>query len=174
MVETRDTDPSRLVRDAVRRHESSLLRYAARITGDLERARDVVQDTFLKLCREDLAQLDGHLTQWLYTVCRRGAIDVCRKEQRMSTISQEQAAGVASREASQAEAAENRDTAARVAVILAELSENQQEVIRLKFQHGLSYREISAVTELSVSNVGYLIHTALGKVRQRLRVEPQP
>jgi RNA polymerase sigma-70 factor (ECF subfamily) len=54
--------------------------------------------------------------------------------------------------------------------VLATLPENQQEVIRLKFQDGLSYREISGVTGLTVSNVGFLIHTGVKMVRQRLGV----
>ena len=33
------------------------------------------------------------------------------------------------------------------------------------------YKEISAITELSVTNVGYLIHTAVKKLRQELRQE---
>jgi RNA polymerase sigma-70 factor (ECF subfamily) len=44
--------------------------------------------------------------------------------------------------------------------------------VRLKFQAGLSYREISRVTELSVSNVGYLIHTAIRTLRRQLHVDP--
>ena len=47
------------------------------------------------------------------------------------------------------------------------LPASQQEVIRLKFQNGFSYKEISRITEHSVSNVGVLIHTAV----QRLRAE---
>jgi RNA polymerase sigma-70 factor (ECF subfamily) len=54
---------------------------------------------------------------------------------------------------------------------LATLSENQQEVVRLKFQSGLSYREISEITDLSVTNVGFLLHTALKKIRERLEAE---
>jgi RNA polymerase sigma-70 factor (ECF subfamily) len=46
------------------------------------------------------------------------------------------------------------------------LPHNQQEVIRLKFQNGFSYKEISRITQLSVSNVGFLIHTAI-KALQR-------
>lgn len=41
------------------------------------------------------------------------------------------------------------------------LPSNQQEVVRLKFQTGLSDREISGITPLSVSNVGFLIRTAI-------------
>ena len=66
------------------------------------------------------------------------------------------------------EAVETQDTASRILECLSDLTDNQQECIRLKFQHGLSYREIAAVTKLSVSNVGFLIHTGIKKVRQRM------
>ena len=74
-----------LVDKAIERFEGPLVRYAARITGDLERGRDVVQETFLRLCREPEVAASDHLAQWLFTVCRRLAIDVRRKETRMST-----------------------------------------------------------------------------------------
>jgi RNA polymerase sigma-70 factor (ECF subfamily) len=45
---------------------------------------------------------------------------------------------------------------------------NQREVVRLKFQNQLSYEEIAAVTSLSVSNVGFLLHTALKTLRLRM------
>jgi RNA polymerase sigma-70 factor (ECF subfamily) len=36
-----------------------------------------------------------------------------------------------------------------------------RELIRLKFEEGLSYKEISERTKISISNVGYLLHHAL-------------
>ena len=47
------------------------------------------------------------------------------------------------------------------------LPPRQQEVLQLKFQNDLSYQQISEITELSVSNVGVLIHNALKTLRQR-------
>ncbi|MEZ6147070.1 MAG: sigma factor-like helix-turn-helix DNA-binding protein [Planctomycetaceae bacterium] len=38
----------------------------------------------------------------------------------------------------------------------------------MKFQHGLSYREIAAVTDLTATNVGFLIHTGLKRLREQL------
>lgn len=90
----------------------------------------------------------------------------------MQPLSPEKAAMEKSSEPDQAVAAENRDAADRVRRLLEALPENQQEVVRLKFQAGLSYREISRVTELSVSNVGYLIHTAIRTLRRQLQVDP--
>jgi DNA-directed RNA polymerase specialized sigma24 family protein len=51
------------------------------------------------------------------------------------------------------------------------LPKNQREVLRLKFQCDLSYKEISAVTQLSVTNVGFLIHTAIKTLRKELLAE---
>ena len=68
--------------------------------------------------------------------------------------------------------AERRDTHRRVLEALALLPRNQQEVVRLKFQNGLSYEEISRVTQLTVTHVGFLIHTALKKLRLQMQQEP--
>ena len=51
------------------------------------------------------------------------------------------------------------------------LSENQREVVRLKFQNGMSYKKISEITGLSVSNVGFLIHTAVKTLREQVKTD---
>lgn len=61
---------------------------------------------------------------------------------------------------------EQADDLAAVLRALDDLPPPQQEVIRLKFQHGLSYREIAAVTEQPIGTVGYLIHVGLQTIRQ--------
>ena len=48
------------------------------------------------------------------------------------------------------------------------LSNNQREVIHLKFQQGLSYQEISEATGLTSGNVGFLLHTGLKRLRSLL------
>jgi RNA polymerase sigma-70 factor (ECF subfamily) len=156
------------VRSVLAEHEGPLLRYAMRLTGNLERARDVVQDTFLRLCREKPEQLNSHLTQWLYTVCRNRALDVHRKESRMTELTDAELAAHPSTEPSPAKVVADREAEGDALRALGNLPTNQQEVIRLKFQNGLSYREISHVTKLSESNVGFLIHTGLKTLRQRV------
>lgn len=56
--------------------------------------------------------------------------------------------------------------------VLETLPVSQQEVIRLKFQNELTYKEISQVTGLSITNVGFLIHTGLKAIRQTMLVQP--
>jgi RNA polymerase sigma factor (sigma-70 family) len=150
---------------AVERFEAPLSRYASRIVRDNDRARDVVQDTFLRLCRQDRRALDDDLASWLFTVCRNRAVDLVRKDHGEEPLS-----GEDTPEMPAAPASAGMD--ADLTLALARLSANQQEVIRLKFQQGLKYREIAAVTGLSVSNVGFLIHTGLKKLRAALGDTP--
>jgi RNA polymerase sigma-70 factor (ECF subfamily) len=159
----KDTD---WIASALEEYEHPLTRYAAHILGDVERAREVVQDTFLKLCRQDRSRLRDHLAQWLYSVCRNRALDVLRKEKRMTGLSDAQynlpacGTGILS-------AMEREEQVSGVMNILRTLPANQQEVIRLKFQGNLSYLQISEITKLSVSNVGFLIHTGLKTIREK-------
>ena len=153
---------------ALTRYEQPLLRYARRMTGDTETARDVVQDTFLKLCQVDRAAVDAHLAPWLYRVCRNRALDVIKKEKRMQPMDDVMLAEQTSPQPPPRAVAEGRETASIVLAALAELPANQQEVFRLKFQEQLSYKEISAITGFAVTNVRYLIHISLKRVRERL------
>jgi RNA polymerase sigma-70 factor (ECF subfamily) len=154
---------------ALHQYESHLVRYATWILGDLERAREVVQETFLRLCRENESRVNGHLAQWLFTVCRNLAFDVRKKENRMSPLGDaETAAPVFDRPLQNIE---REETMTQVLRIVETLPKNQREVIILKFQHDLSYKEISEITKLSITNVGFLIHTAIKALRKELLAE---
>jgi RNA polymerase sigma factor (sigma-70 family) len=156
------------IRAVLREFEGPLTLYAARILRDVERARDVVQEAFLRLLAEDRQSVEPHLAEWLYTVCRNKALDIRRKESRMTPLSDAMTAQETARDPAPGASLEREESTAWALRCLARLPENQQEVIRLKFQQGLSYKQISAVTGLSVTNVGFLIHTGLKAVRQRM------
>ena len=153
------------VREAVARFEGPLLIYASRLLGDAETARDVVQETFLRLCGQDRGSVDGHLAEWLFTVCRNRALDVLRKEHRMTQLREEQVNRCLSPAPGPLEAAESHELGTKVLALLETLPPNQREVLRLKFQNGFSYQEISRISGHSVSNVGYLIHAGIKTLR---------
>src|SRR5690349_24318718 len=136
------------------------MRYAVWILRDAELAREVVQETFLRLCREDPAKIDGHVAQWLFTVCRNLAFDTRKREARMTPL-EDSEIGVDSN-------LEQKETVGEIFRFVADLPKNQREVVYLKFQCDLSYKEISEVTKLSIGNVGLLLHTALKAIRKRV------
>ncbi|HYR91190.1 MAG TPA: sigma-70 family RNA polymerase sigma factor [Terriglobia bacterium] len=161
----KDSPQSQWIVDALDLHEDALLRYAAWVLRDPELAREVVQETFLRLCREEPAKLSGHLAPWLFTVCRNLAFDTRKREARMTPL-EDTDIGVDSN-------VEQKSAVNEIFRLVGNLPKNQREVVYLKFQCDLSYKEISEVTKLSVGNVGLLLHTALNAIRKRV-VSEQP
>ncbi|MEM9478927.1 MAG: sigma-70 family RNA polymerase sigma factor [Verrucomicrobiota bacterium] len=164
-----------LVREAVEEFEVPLVRYAMSILHDLERARDVVQDTFLRLYQQDEEEIRPKLRSWLFTVCRNRAFDVIKKEKRMIPVEESSFYDLGGPDPSPRDAmvirereGEKQEELERVYAEMKTLSQNQQDVLRLKFQGELSYKEIAEVTGLSMGNVGFLLHAALKKLRARL------
>jgi len=145
--------------------QAPLTRYAAKFLGDPDRARDVVQDTFVRFMAQPRETVAGHATEWLFTVCRNRALDVLRKEGRMRAFEEGEAERVTTAEPRPGKALEQSETHAALLRLIDRLPRNQQEVVRLKFQNGFSYKEIARITELSVGNVGFLIHTAVTRLR---------
>ena len=159
-----DTSKSQWIVEVLRLHEGSLVRYATWILGNVECAREVVQETFLRLCRQDPESVSGHLAQWLFTVCRNLAFDARKKEGRMTPLVDVEIGVPAD--------LDQKQTVSQILQIVQTLPKNQREVIYLKFQCDLSYKEISSITNLSVTNVGFLIHTAVRAIRKQMLAEP--
>jgi len=151
----------------LRRFERPLLQFATRIMGDRERARDVVQETFVKFKRCDRMQSDRAPATWLFTVCRNGALNVCRKEQRLMFLDEEIIQSRADEQPLPFERIEQREAAGFLLRIVATLPPRQQEVLQLKFQNDLNYQQIAEITKTTANNVGVLIHTALKTLRAR-------
>jgi len=162
-----DPAKSDLVQQALDQYEQPLLRYARQLLGDPDAARDVVQDAFLQLWKQDPDKVRDGLSSWLYAVCRNRAFDILRKERRMTSLDTDNAAMAWPHPApSPAARVERDDAQAQVRRLIAALPPAQREVMHLKFGEGMSYKEISRITHKSVSNVGVLLHSAVTRIRQ--------
>lgn len=153
----------------MRRFEIPLLQFASRITGDRERARDVVQETFMKYqCNgaRSTSTAEEPAT-WLFTVCRNGALNVCRKEKRMLFVDEEIIESHEDEQPMPFTRLEQQEATGFLMRIIATLPPRQQEVLQLKFQNDLSYQQIAEITKTNANNVGVLIHTALKTLRQK-------
>jgi len=154
--------------ELLHRFEVPLLQYATRIAGNSERARDVVQETFIKVQRNGAVAPEKTAT-WLFTVCRNGALNVCRKERRMMYLDEAIIESQQDEQPMPFKRIEEREACGFLMKIVATLPSRQQEVLQLKFQNDLSYREIAEITKTTANSVGVLLHTALKTLRQRYR-----
>ena len=139
---------------AIARYHDPLVRYAMRIVGDRERARDVVQDTFVRLCEAGDDVDHERMGAWLYAVCRNRAVDVRRREARLVPLEGEPEA--------------HDDPRGELWEMLGALDEVKRRVITLRYEAGHSYKSISNLTGLSVSNVGFVLHATVRTLRKQL------
>jgi RNA polymerase sigma factor (sigma-70 family) len=151
----------------LRRFEIPLLQFATRILQDRDRARDVVQETFVKFQRNGAPLHGGQPATWLFKVCRNAALNVWRKEKRMTLLGEEQIESPADGQPLPFERMEQEEASGFLLRIITTLPPRQQEVLQLKFQDDLSYQQIAEITNTTPNNVGVLIHTALKTLRRR-------
>lgn len=161
-------DKETWITSLVRRYERPLCSYAYGLLRNLEWARDAVQDTFLRLCGQKPAKLKGREAPWLFRVCRNRSVDILRKEKRIEPMDEPTEASAATDAPSPDRQAATNDLTGLLPRFLVKLPKKQQEVIRLKFQQQMSYREIAECTALSESNVGYLLSTGLKILREQM------
>jgi|GEM_PF-342973 len=168
------SEPHDLFLETLQRYERPLIRYAHGYTGDLEDARDIVQDVFVKLSQH-LATLDAErLAPWLFTVCRNRALDHHRKHQRLVVMETETLDLEASADPAPNDAMEQRETATALRELIETLPTRQREAVRLKFIAGLDYQQISAAMKTSIGNVGYLIHHGVAALKAKWLAHEQP
>ncbi len=169
------TDAHRLFHDALQRYERPLIRYAMNLVGQLDDARDIVQDVFIKFS-QSLSSVDPErLAPWLFTVCKNRATDHLRKQRRLTLMETETLDLEEAPVPRPGFDLEQQETAAQLRKLIDKLPAKQREAVSLKFIAGLSYKEISDTMKTSVGNVGYLIHHAVQTMREEwLALEAQP
>jgi RNA polymerase sigma-70 factor (ECF subfamily) len=153
-------------------HEAGLLRYATRLLNDPSLAKDVVQETFIKLCRgwQNGSRPDTQLKGWLYRVTHNQAVDHIRKESRLRELHEAEAEERAAAEPPGQRPALDRDEAMALALKhIGRLKPEEQEVVVLRLQEGMSYRDIAEITQRTEGNVGCILHHAVKKLAKSLK-----
>jgi len=160
-----ETEKKRWVRGLFVQYEGRLLRYVMKFASH-EKASEIVQESFVKLLKlEDPEKIVGSELPWLFRVSRNRALDRLKKEKPMSLLKPGQEIPFDSE--SPEDKMERDQKKSQATQILETLTPIQKEVVRLKFQEELSYKEISEVTGHSVSHVGVILHEAIKKLREK-------
>lgn len=172
--ETDSTSPAAAYQDdfeqLIVEHQSGLIRYAYRMVKNRELAQDMVQEAFVRYIKNPPRYgLPKQRASWLFRVTHNLCIDYMKRETKRRDIYEkvEQPTEVPQ----PGEDLVARESWGEMERFVGELSENQQTVIYLFFQQGKSYKEIEAITDLSLSNVGMLLHRGLKKIKKRMEEE---
>ena len=144
--------------------EGPLLNFALGLVGRRSVAEDLVQEAFLRL-----HQVWGEVENpraWLYRSLRNLSLNHLRDHRRETELGDDERpaeGGIPADEMVRKEAV------GVVRMLLAELPEEDSELIRLKYTENLKYHEISRRTGLNAGTVGYKLHHLLKGLADSLR-----
>jgi RNA polymerase sigma-70 factor (ECF subfamily) len=154
--------------------EGPLLAYTLRLVREREAAEDIVQEAFMRL-HEQFDEV-REPRRWLYRTAHNLAINELRKGSRIVPLepraANEGESGTASEPADPQPLPDEQiariEGIGLVRLSLETLEPRSRQLLQLKFTEGLSYKEMSERTGLSVGNVGFILHHALKAIADEL------
>lgn len=160
--------------DLVRRWEGFLLRVAARVTGDVNEAEEVRQAVFLRLLQSPGAvRQPDRFEAWLRRAGVNEAIGaVRRRHRREGATARLRARSPAIETTRPGDALVASDEAARLAAELARLRPDERALLSLRFDEGLTFAEIAAALGEPASTVKSRTAKLVGRLRERLGIDP--
>jgi RNA polymerase sigma-70 factor (ECF subfamily) len=152
--------------------ESPLLSYSMRFVGERGVAEDLVQEAFMKLHAQFGEVREPR--RWLYRTVHNLALNYRRNSNKIVSLNPSGEDGVSTVNDSADpqplpdEQIVRLEGIGLVRLSLEALDKRSRELIRLKFNDDLSYKQISERTGLKTGHVGYLLHHALKAIADEL------
>lgn len=147
-------DPAAQVRELYREHSSSLIRQLTRRSGCGETARELMQETFVRLLRMPPDSL-RHVEQPV-AFLRRISMNLLRDSARAKALKERSSSTLAAANqgfVDQVAAIESRDLLRRLESAVAQLRPRTRDIFLAHRIEGLTYSEIAARSGLSVKTV---------------------
>ena len=162
----------------VSRYSRRVFTFASYLLGDPGEAEDITQEVLIKLWKSG-GQIDpDRLGAWLLTVTRNACTDILRRRGRTAKIipirsEAHPQVDYPSPAPSPESVAAGSQLGEKILKALSELSEPARTVVILREIQGLSYREISDVTEINIDTIRVILHRGRRRLRDSLK-EVQP
>lgn len=151
------------------RYGGAVLHFAHRLTGDLQLAEEIWQDTMLKAWQQATTfRVDGHLKAWLFRVARNNAIDHMRKK-RVPTEEFTTCVETATTTHRPEREAERSWLSTEVMDAMGELPAAYREVIHYRFFHQLNYQEIAQSLQIPLGTVKSRLNYAIQRLTKILQ-----
>ncbi len=154
------------------KYKLDLLKLAILLTGDACQSEDVVQDVFLKLAESyDRISDHGNLKNFLITCLMNRIRTLRRDSQRHQTAQLDGAAIETTRVSSPDQWAVVNEQMQRISKAMVGLPVEQREVVTLRFEGGLEFRQIARIQNASINTVQGRYRYGMEKLRSLLNSE---
>jgi len=161
-------DPAAFAR-IYERHQPAVYRYVYYRVGDAATAEDLTGEVFVRVVEkiDRFAYRGRPLLSWLYTIARNAVIDYQRRAGLTVMLPLDERLVAEGEDVE--EAAERELTRRRLAAALGHLTEDQRQVILLKFVEEMSNEEVARTLGKSIGAVKALQHRALASLQRVLQ-----
>ncbi len=148
--------------------KDKLFRYTLRILKNEDEAKDVVQETLIKVWnkRDEMHTYDN-MEAWCIRVARNLALDKLKSKHNKS-VDIDNAYDLQSSTQSPYSSTEHSDTMSSINRFINKLPEMQKQVIQLRDIDGFSYQEISDMLKQNLNSVKVNLFRARKQVREQL------
>ena len=148
--------------------QNKLYRYALSIVFDVELAKDIVQEVFLKVWtkRAELESVNNK-EAWCVRITRNLAVDKLKAANRKN-VDLTYAANHFVGDANPAMQTEENDLIASIYVAMKDLSPQQKEIFRLRDLLGYTNKEVKELMDLKDSQVKVNLYRARQKIKAKL------
>jgi RNA polymerase sigma factor (sigma-70 family) len=164
-------DPAVLCR-IYEKYRDGLLRVAAALLNDRSGVEDVLHDVFVDFAQTTgRFQLKGSLKGYLSICVANRARDMNRTMQRCNSIGLDEAASCPAESEAPERGAMSHELTAKLDAAMAELPDEQREMIVLHVQSKLPFREIARLREISINTAMSRYRYGLDKLRSILNGE---
>jgi RNA polymerase sigma-70 factor (ECF subfamily) len=148
------------------RHYQPLVRMTFCITGSLDAAKDLAQESFVRLLRVKIRHHEGSFSAYLSTIAYRLAL---KERNRRFSACDSEAGDFADGELSPLEQVIRDETQRVIFSVMQSLSIDHREILALRFFGGHSYEEIARITNVPIGTVKSRIFCAIKTCRERLQ-----
>ena len=154
------------VQNLVEKYERRLVQYANSITHDLDHARDIVQEAFIKfLNSRSEGEKIMNTKAWLFRVTYNKSIDLIRKHKRHSELEGDVRESITPSSPNRPDQVlQNKDNVEWLKKQLDSLGEKEMDIFRMKVYEEKSYKQIAEELGISVGHVGILLHRIMKKL----------
>lgn len=149
--------------------KSKLFRFANRLLGSAEEAKDVVQEVLIKVWngREQMDQVQNW-EAWCMRLTRNLSLDRVRSRQRKATDPISEGFEIRQEGLTPHDNTELNESMQQIGKLIEQLPEKQRQVIHLRDIEGYSYNEICDILEIDMNQVKVNLFRARNAVREKL------
>lgn len=142
-----------------------------KIVKDPQKAQDVIHEVFIRLHKQDFCKIEGHINEWLFTVCRNCSIKQYHNRNRYVLVDNLEEFDSIDESNSASQDMIQSELLKTMMNLIKKLPKNQQKALHLRYFEDFSYETIAKKMKTTTGNVGFMLSNGISRLKALLKSE---